>query len=158
METVEKMVEWVQEHVAVSPAPRILDIGTGNGQMLISLVEAGYDTSLMLGVDYSLDSIRLARLVAESHGAGGLAFEVADFLSGDAPRLPAMEAGEAEWDLLLDKGTYDAIALASAGADGAFPKDTYPLRAARLLKPGALFLVTCMPARSHRGLASHTVS
>ncbi|KAH7106280.1 S-adenosyl-L-methionine-dependent methyltransferase, partial [Auriculariales sp. MPI-PUGE-AT-0066] len=140
METVDKMLEWTQQNLPKSkPAPSILDIGTGNGQMLISLVKDGFDPARMLGIDYSADSIRLARLVAQSHGesTSTIPFEVADFLSGDAPRLEYMTTGDSAWDLLLDKGTYDAIALSAVPANGPAPKDEYPL-----LKPGGWLLIT----------------
>lgn len=140
METVEKMVEWTAEHVPASKPPYILDIGTGNGVMLFSLVEAGYDPARMLGIDYSEDSVRLAKLVATAREREAVTFAQGDFLKDDPPKLPGMVDG---WDLLLDKGTYDAIGLASKDAEGAKPKDAYPSRVARLLKPGGLFLITC---------------
>jgi len=43
----------------------------------------------------------------------------------------------------LDKGTYDAIALATTLKDGTRPIDNYPFRVSRLLKPGGFFLITC---------------
>ena len=154
METVEKMVEWTQEQVPTSRAPFIFDVGTGNGQMLFSLAEAGYDQKQMLGVDYSEDSIRLAKLVAESRGVTDISFAVADFLHGDFTKLSSMSSSEVAWDLVLDKGTFDAIALSAVDGDGRAPKDIYPSRAAQLLKPGALLLITCelrltVKVRSH---------
>jgi hypothetical protein len=47
------------------------------------------------------------------------------------------------WDLLLDKGTFDAIALGEKDAAGKSPAAGYPDRVARLLKPGGFFLITC---------------
>lgn len=43
----------------------------------------------------------------------------------------------------LDKGTYDAIALANKDGEGVSPRTLYPDRVRRLLKPGAYFLITC---------------
>lgn len=43
----------------------------------------------------------------------------------------------------LDKGTFDAIALADKVKDGHAPIDGYPARVSRLLKHGAYFLITC---------------
>ena len=113
METVEKMVEWTQEHSPASGAPFILDIGTGNGVMLFSLAEVGYDTRRMLGVDYSEDSVKLAWLVAASREQSDVTFAQSDFLNDDPLPLPGMNESLNSWDLLLDKGTYDAIALSS---------------------------------------------
>ncbi|EJD49036.1 S-adenosyl-L-methionine-dependent methyltransferase [Auricularia subglabra TFB-10046 SS5] len=141
-ETVEKMVEWAEEHMPASKGPTILDIGTGNGVMLFSLADVGYNTRRMLGVDYSEDSVKLARLVAGARNWPEVAFARSDFLADDPPAPHNMEGPLNAWDLLLDKGTYDAIALAPQGDAGRHPKDVYPERVARLLKPAGLFLIT----------------
>lgn len=50
--------------------------------------------------------------------------------------------GEAQvWDLLLDKGTYDAIALADQALRGE-PLKLYPERVSKALKKGGFFLIT----------------
>lgn len=43
----------------------------------------------------------------------------------------------------LDKGTYDAIALAEKSEDGASLVSRYPPRVSEALKPGGMFLITC---------------
>jgi len=47
------------------------------------------------------------------------------------------------WDLLLDKGTYDAIALAPALPNGEKLVDAYHGRVEAALRPGGLFMITC---------------
>lgn len=94
---------------------RILDVGTGNGILPISLVEAGYnpEAHTICGIDYSAGAIELARQVAETHkipvsvpkegrgtqkpkqenGDGTLHFYCEDFINGD-------EDTDTKWNLL----------------------------------------------------------
>ncbi|KAJ7285114.1 S-adenosyl-L-methionine-dependent methyltransferase [Mycena rebaudengoi] len=143
LQSVEKMVKWAREHV---PRPTsVLEVGSGNGTLLFALVEAGYEPAHLAGIDYSPDAVNLARAIAATTDSGeAILFSVCDFLVADPPRLPHMEPEQRSdvWDLLLDKGTYDAIALADKDADGKSPASRYPGRVARLLKPGGSFLIT----------------
>ena len=51
---------------------------------------------------------------------------------------------EEEWDLVLDKGTFDALCLSSedVGNTGNLPSKVYPANVARLVKDGGFFLIT----------------
>lgn len=137
LQSVEKMVKWALQHVPPSQNPSILEVGSGNGTLLFGLADAGYDGSLLCGIDYSPDAVNLARAIGAASDTGAtITFAECDFLIADPPHD--------RWDLLLDKGTFDAIALAEKDADGKSPAARYPARVARLLKPGASFLITCM--------------
>ena len=88
-----------------------LDLGTGNGEMLFLLREQGGFTGRMLGVDYSVPSVELARRMADAKhfhrgGTRGMDFEVWDIIR-DQP-LPEWKDG---FDVVLDKGTFDAVSL-----------------------------------------------
>lgn len=139
------MVNWALEHVPPSSRPSILEVGSGNGILLLGLLEAGYDGIIMHGVDYSEHAVNLAQAITKSHGGSGITFTQCDFLLDDppSPNRSYPESGTANWDLVLDKGTYDAIALAPKDTDGRSPAIHYPGRVARLLKPGGIFLITC---------------
>ena len=165
-DSVEKMVDWALENVPSDSSPCILEVGAGNGNLLFALCEAGYNPKKILGIDYSLDAINLAQAIAnskstlqadevEEEGEGAepvledadkITFSVCDFLQDDVvpPESMAAEAGSvAVWNLVLDKGTFDAIALAEKNASGRAPADDYPARIGRVVKPGGFFLITC---------------
>lgn len=159
-----------------------LDLGTGNGDMLFGLRDAGW-TGPMLGVDYSERSVEFARRIGAerlrrqqqqqeqeekevtttSISTEGkedkeeeenviltppppVEFAIHDLLSddNDTPSSPPLVARPAGWDVVLDKGTFDAISL-SAGVDartGRRVAESYRDRVLPLVRPGGLFLVT----------------
>jgi SAM-dependent methyltransferase len=137
------MVEWVSENFPSSPSPYTVEIGSGNGTLLFALLEAGYTADHLSGIDYSPGAVKLAQSIAETRGLG-VKFSQSDFLQDDPPLLPGQtESAKGLWDLLLDKGTFDAIALGSKDENGKSPAARYPERVARLLRPGGYFLITC---------------
>jgi len=139
-ESVEKMRDWALDHVPIASQPFMLEVGAGNGTLLFSLADAGYDPRLMAGIDYSPDAVRLAQSIAEMRGSDGIAFYVLDFLQEEPRKIGDIASND--WDLILDKGTFDAMALATKDEDGKSPSDGYPARIARVIKPGGRFLIT----------------
>lgn len=139
-ESVDKMKDWALKHAPPATDPFIVEIGVGNGNLLFALLEEGYNAKRMAGVDYSPDAIRLARSIAQTKEAEDITFESSDFLNDELLKLDDMD-GQG-WDLVLDKGTYDAMALAEKDATGRKPCDVYPSRVAVVLKPGGYFLIT----------------
>ena len=139
------MVEWALENAPPSQKASILEVGSGNGTLLFGLFDAGYDASKLHGIDYSAGAIKLSKGIAQTRGASAIRFSECDFLNDEPPKPDGASDGEANvWDLILDKGTYDAIALGVKDEQGNSPAVKYPGRVARLLKPGGLFLITCM--------------
>jgi SAM-dependent methyltransferase len=140
------MADWCIDNVPPSSNPSVLEIGCGNGTLLFGLLEAGYDASRLAGIDYSAGAVKLAQGIAATKDGEVITLSECDFLN-DTPSHLASDAdgGALEyWNLLLDKGTYDAIALGDKDADGKSPAAGYPARVARILRPGGLFLITCM--------------
>ncbi|KAK4179664.1 S-adenosyl-L-methionine-dependent methyltransferase [Triangularia setosa] len=119
----------------------ILDLGCGNGSLLFSLRDDGWSGHL-LGVDYSRQSVALAKQVAESRKNEDLKsveFKVWDVLNGDIPDI----SPEHGWDLVLDKGTFDAVSLSDEkDTKGRRINEGYGERVLQLLKVGGIFLVT----------------
>lgn len=142
-----KMVQWTAEHVPYSDDPTILEIGSGNGTLLFTLhEEEHYSPKRLCGIDYSSDAVELAKSIALQRGAQEIIFNTCDFLMQDPPPISQEHQSSRRidsWDLLLDKGTYDAIALGEKDELGRPPVFQYPSRVGRLLKPGGFFLITC---------------
>lgn len=137
-ECVEEMVNWALKYVPPSSSPRILEVGSGNGTLLFALLDAEYQPERLYGIDYSPGSIKLARSIAIPRGGDNISFKLCDILKEDPSTMSSMSQENGfGWDLILDKGTFDAIAL------GVAPFDGYPSKIARMLKPGAYFLITC---------------
>jgi SAM-dependent methyltransferase len=149
---------------------RFLDLGTGNGHMLFELREREDDEGErwlgdMVGVDYSPRSIELARQIDEQRRA---ALRVQQDESGDhnaddiaagSSALPGfanvtlhvwdlLTETAGDWlndgfDVVLDKGTFDAISLMSPEADGSpHPCDRYRRTVAPLIKRGGYLVIT----------------
>jgi SAM-dependent methyltransferase len=134
------MVDWALENVSPTTNPSVLEIGCGNGTLVLAFSEAGYATTHLSGIDYSPGAIKLAMSIAATRGEG-ITFNSCDFLKEDPPILSHMKEGV--WDLLLDKGTFDAIALGEKDEKGQSPAVNYPGRIQKLLAPGGCFLITC---------------
>jgi EEF1A lysine methyltransferase 2 len=144
-DTVEKMVDWAVENIPPSTQPYILEIGAGNATLLFALIEAGYAADHAAAIDYSADAVQLAKAVAAQRDLETVLIVECDFLASAPLPFRCKGQEDATWDLLLDKGTYDAISLGEKDQHGRSPAATYPARAASLLRPGGFFLITCAP-------------
>lgn len=93
-----KITKWLTNKVPKTS--HIIDIGCGNGMLLIELFRCGFEH--LTGIDYSKDAIVLAKEVA-AQCETNIEFNIGDILK-DGQRSKAV-------DIILDKGTYDAISL-----------------------------------------------
>ena len=128
----------------------MLDLGTGNGSALLSLrLEAGY-RGTMVGLDYSEQSIALARRLKKQYVTAGLsaeasqdlAFEVFDITHDDPTTASWWPATNEGFDLVLDKGTFDALSLSSEMHNDRRIGELYPQKVAALVRPSGFFLIT----------------
>lgn len=93
---------------------RIIDLGCGNGHLLRKL-EQGFSVCngsggvatlpTLLGIDYSESGIEMAK---QSSVKSSITYMVKDIFSSDIGDLMA--------DLIIDKGTFDAISLSSSSS------------------------------------------
>lgn len=147
-----------------------LDIGTGNGHFLVRLREPyneddgdgddgddgeerlGEGTrrsgfmGRMLGTDYSQKSIELARRIAAARDVRpGIEFLRHDIMASPATAILTPPNG-AGYDVVLDKGTFDAISLSEerlpASSGGRRLCEGYKERVLPLVREGGVFLVT----------------
>ncbi len=147
----------------------------GNGTLLLSLLYPGkgkqpYDPAKLCGIDYSEASVELAKGVERARREHGSPSD-GDSSDGEEEEVPMQAIGEGPvdwrvadllrhdfagetWDLVMDKGTYDALALsADPMEDGRLPSVVYPERVARMVKNGGFFLITCEWAIASPGCA-----
>lgn len=143
----------------------MLDLGTGNGSMLMGLRDAGFGE--LVGVDYSEKSVQLARRLWEQRGGeegDRVRFEVWDVMRGlgadgeiekGLDWFPYEKGG---FEIVLDKGTFDAISLSAeevveGGDDGDNGVkgsrkvvrrvcELYPKIAKKMVRRGGFLLVT----------------
>ncbi|KAL9100506.1 MAG: hypothetical protein Q9163_004129 [Psora crenata] len=124
---------------------KFLDLGTGNGEMLFLLLQEGGFRGDMVGVDYSRQSIELCTALAKERNlrlaarrTDVLLFQIWDVMR-DAP-YPQWADG---FDVVLDKGTFDAISLSDEkDAHGRRLCEGYSERVEPLVKEGGILLVT----------------
>lgn len=125
---------------------RILDLGTGNGHLLFEMKERGW-LAEMVGVDYALSSINLARQIQKTcHAdAKNIRFAQWDIIS-ETPGT--WEDGG--FDVVLDKGTFDAISLSDqVHSDGHRGCELYAPKIVDLIKKGGYLLITSCNWTTH---------
>jgi SAM-dependent methyltransferase len=130
-------------------ATSFLDLGTGNGHLLFALREEGF-AGYMLGVDYSATSVQLATQIERTRRersqqadddeiTGSLAsieFQEFNILSANA-------SVSRQFDVMLDKGTFDAISLSSElDSQGRRTSEQYRSRIKPFLRKCGLFIIT----------------
>ena len=157
-QAMKKMRIWAHQNLPPtspnSERTRIMECGTGNGTLLLSFLTSPSSTDEqryhLTGTDYSAGSITLAKEVEESQrqalaeGDYDNDEETVNDVTTDWREVDLLRhdfEGE-EWDLVLDKGTFDALCLSEEMVDGKLPSQNYPERIAKLVKDGGYFLIT----------------
>lgn len=148
-----------------------LDLGTGNGHFLFRLRDGESDNNdddkdemesdnsndevanegfegRMMGVDYSLKSIEFARRIAQEKGygedhKGHVEFKVWDLMTASPEGLVLDGRGQKGWDVVLDKGTFDAISLSEEKDDQERRIcEGYKEKVVPLIKDGGILFIT----------------
>ncbi|KAI8886355.1 S-adenosyl-L-methionine-dependent methyltransferase [Backusella circina FSU 941] len=137
-DSVEKMVEWVQDNVD-NVNSSMLDLGCGNGHLLLELAtEGGYKN--LTGIDYSPSAITLAQSIATQRDMDWIHYEAVDFVNNP-------QWCKTPYEIVLDKGTYDAISLhpdqeraKEEGTEG--PRERYVASVREMIQSDGYFLIT----------------
>ncbi|POS86367.1 hypothetical protein EPUL_001467 [Erysiphe pulchra] len=129
----------------------ILDLGTGNGHLLFSLRSNSEEISSnrkkwngrIMGVDYSEKSIEFARRIAAERKINSIEFKHWDIMNSEPMGAVLEGQNISGWDIVLDKGTFDAISLSSEiDTNGRRKSENYRSRVLPLIKTGGILLIT----------------
>ncbi|WP_372423910.1 peptide chain release factor N(5)-glutamine methyltransferase [Salinarimonas chemoclinalis] len=139
----------VETALALAPGPRILDLGTGSGCILVALLAERRD-AFGIGLDRSEEACRTARENARANGVG----DRAAFVVGDWTRALAPTPG---FDLVVSNPPYipaadipglarevrahDPVRALDGGADGLDAYRAILARGRELLAPGGVLAV-----------------
>ena len=134
----QKMIDFLVDNIGayrISENASVVDLGTGNGHMLFELHQTEFQGKLV-GIDYSEESVKLASNIAEATGVDNfISFQQADIFSGD------WKPGK--YDIVLDKGTLDAISLSGMKINGKLDVvDVYAGVVEKILEKDGIFLIT----------------
>jgi SAM-dependent methyltransferase len=133
----------IEEEKEKSKPTRFLDLGTGNGHLLFALREDEWEGE-MVGVDYSAQSVRLANeILASKEASASSSSASTQFHEWDILNTPPGPWLSTGFDVVLDKGTFDAICLSQeTDAQGRRICEGYREKVEPLVKSGGRFLIT----------------
>ncbi|KAH3680705.1 hypothetical protein WICPIJ_008141 [Wickerhamomyces pijperi] len=136
-----KMIQFLEEHLHEQPGlksnARVLDVGTGNGHLLFELREEEVfdEEAEFVGVDYSEVSVQFAKDIAVEKELD-VRFEVLDLYDDNSGKDLGL------FDVVLDKGTLDAIALSGLTFEEGTAVELYSSKVAKYMQAGSVLLIT----------------
>uniref|UniRef100_A0A0B6YRR5 Protein-lysine N-methyltransferase ORF32355 n=1 Tax=Arion vulgaris TaxID=1028688 RepID=A0A0B6YRR5_9EUPU len=134
-EVQERLIRWLTEKSQLPPTARLLDIGCGNGMLLVELRREGFTD--LTGVDYSEGAVTLSKSIAQKEGITDIKIKTCDILSSESI---ADLCRSGSFDVCVDKGTYDAISLRDTHLSS--DRVRYRQNVRSLLTEGGLLMVT----------------
>ncbi|OQV24303.1 putative Protein-lysine N-methyltransferase mettl10 [Hypsibius exemplaris] len=107
-ESERRILSWISKS-GISKAASMLDIGSGNGSMLITLNKSAYTD--LTGIDFCEAAVVLATKVAAGPPPRSIKYHVADITVSEDGQKELPHIFSRTFDVVIDKGTYDAICL-----------------------------------------------
>jgi len=107
-ESERRITNWITRK-GLAKNTAIVDIGCGNGSMLLNLHKLGFTN--LFGIDFCQPAVDLASKVAEDKGATSVHYIVADITATEETHKECPDLFHRTFDICIDKGTYDAICL-----------------------------------------------
>ncbi|ESO82330.1 hypothetical protein LOTGIDRAFT_134815 [Lottia gigantea] len=101
-----RIIRWLEKQDYIKKDYPVLDIGTGNGIMLIEMAKEGYTD--LTGVDYSQPGVQLAQNITQSQK---LLTDIVYQVKKTNSDIDSPSALKRTYKLCIDKGTFDAISL-----------------------------------------------
>ncbi|KAF6199113.1 hypothetical protein GE061_007138 [Apolygus lucorum] len=123
-----RILRWLTKS-NVPTDKKIIDLGCGNGMMLIELAREGYNN--LTGVDYCESAIELSKSIIKTQSMDHIKLQVADL---------TQDCNLGVFDIVLDKGTFDAISLSPEDAQS--KKLIYLKNVSKMLNDAGLFVIT----------------
>jgi len=142
-EAMDRIFRWMDKQEWIDKGcSRVLDLGCGNGVACVEMACEGF--SDVTGVDYSHDAVKLAQQIAKARDVNNVKFKHCDILADISSVREAVDCGNnSGFDLVLDKGTFDAISLCPE--DAMSKRAKYIENVAQLIKQpaGRLVITSC---------------
>uniref|UniRef100_A0A182K278 Protein-lysine N-methyltransferase n=1 Tax=Anopheles christyi TaxID=43041 RepID=A0A182K278_9DIPT len=127
-----RIICWIaRQEDEIKPDDSIIDLGCGNGMMLIELAREGYTN--LTGIDYSPKAIELSKAICRDQELN-IKYQVVDLMSEQ--EVTAL----GQFKVVHDKGTYDAISLHPE--DAKTMRTHYIANVHRMLHADGLFILT----------------
>uniref|UniRef100_K1PTM8 Methyltransferase-like protein 10 n=1 Tax=Magallana gigas TaxID=29159 RepID=K1PTM8_MAGGI len=86
----ERVLDWLEDYGGVVTEDPVIDLGCGNGVMLLEMAKRGY--SNLTGVDYSEGAVQLARSIADKKEVACIDYQV-DFKLFKTIPTPSFQFG-----------------------------------------------------------------
>ncbi|KAG5438398.1 hypothetical protein PCANB_002887 [Pneumocystis canis] len=130
-----KILHWLKNNIPPRSDLKILDVGCGNGHFLCILSNRGYNCCTLVGIDYSNTAIELSKTIAREQGINAVVFETVDILNPKG-------YFNGEWDIVMDKGTFDSVTLNGEVIGDMRASLLYPSCLKKLIKKGGFLIIT----------------
>uniref|UniRef100_A0A182NGY3 Protein-lysine N-methyltransferase n=1 Tax=Anopheles dirus TaxID=7168 RepID=A0A182NGY3_9DIPT len=127
-----RVITWIaRQEDEIKEDDAIIDLGCGNGMMLIELAREGYTN--LTGIDYSPKAIELSKTICRDQELP-IKYKVVDLMSETEVKALG------EFKVVHDKGTYDAISLHPN--DAKTMRTHYIRHVHKMMRDDGLFVLT----------------